>query len=759
MYDVKQFRPTLYLVILVGLLGFGLASGVFGLVFLAALFVLVHASLLKSGRFRPLPRWIANALTFLAMLYVAYQLSQAGEMPVLMVGQFLVFLQVIKLYEHRGNRDDAQLLVLSLLLMMASGISTFRIEFAMLMGVYLLLSLYCCLLFHLKVETDRALAAISLPQLRLSPNLLRQDRRHLARSMRRLTVIVTGVGGLVAAGVFIYFPRDGSPWLQRNQTNALTGFSERVSFADVARITQSNEIVAHVQVWRNQTPLEGTEPILLRGMTLDTYTGNAESDLEVPARTWIRTPNLARESVRLIPGDSRLLHEPETADVWRQHVQLFPTGTRTLFAIAGIYSLSTDSFLDFDYIFDDQTLSTRRRPREVIEYDVYSSGALTRRPWQRPADDDSDDDEQPRRLHAAYASVIHPRIAEMARQVEVSGADERGPLAQRRRMDAGPQEMDGEIARNIERFLQNNYRYTLDLTGLRDGGDASDPLVDFLDNFKQGHCEYFAGAMTLMCQSLGLQARMVVGFKCDEYSVMARYYIVRQSQAHAWVEVNTPEGWKTYDPTSSIQSLRVIEGSKWLEAAHFLDYLQFQWGNWVIGYDATTQESVLGAINYYVRMGLAHVREGAVGLWHWLSANAYHVSSGLLTIGVLLAVGLGLLAVGWFVIQRWRLRRRAERIGLDALPASERARLARQLGFYDDLLRMLEHQGIVRPSHQTPREFSDSLTFLPARAYRLVQRLTLLFYRIRFGGLTLRAAHHRRIRSAVNGVESVIARV
>ena len=45
-----------------------------------------------------------------------------------------------------------------------------------------------------------------------------------------------------------------------------------------------------------------------------------------------------------------------------------------------------------------------------------------------------------------------------------------------------------------------------------------DPMVAFLYRFKRGHCEYFAGAMTLMCQSLGIPARMVIGFKCDEFN-------------------------------------------------------------------------------------------------------------------------------------------------------------------------------------------------------------------------------------------------
>ena len=49
-----------------------------------------------------------------------------------------------------------------------------------------------------------------------------------------------------------------------------------------------------------------------------------------------------------------------------------------------------------------------------------------------------------------------------------------------------------------------------------------------------------------------------------------------------------------------------------------------------------------------------------------------------------------LAAVGWFFFERLRLRRRARRIGLDTLPSTQQLYLARQLGFFDDLLRLLE---------------------------------------------------------------------
>jgi len=117
---------------------------------------------------------------------------------------------------------------------------------------------------------------------------------------------------------------------------------------------------------------------------------------------------------------------------------------------------------------------------------------------------------------------------------------------------------------------------------------------------------------------------------------------------------------------------------------------------------------------------------------------------------LLLMVGIIALAVGWFIWERWRLRRRAIRIGIESLPEDEQLRLARQLGFYDDLLRLLDHHRIIRPAHLTPMEFSRSLSFLPSDAYDTVQRLTGLFYKVRFGRAELTEPQRRRLSTVIS---------
>jgi transglutaminase-like putative cysteine protease len=75
-------------------------------------------------------------------------------------------------------------------------------------------------------------------------------------------------------------------------------------------------------------------------------------------------------------------------------------------------------------------------------------------------------------------------------------------------------------------------------------------LEDFLLGTRQGHCEFFATAMTLLLRLRGVPARYVNGFLVEEYNHLGGYYVVREKNAHAWVEAYIPEkGWMTFDPT------------------------------------------------------------------------------------------------------------------------------------------------------------------------------------------------------------------
>jgi transglutaminase-like putative cysteine protease len=75
-------------------------------------------------------------------------------------------------------------------------------------------------------------------------------------------------------------------------------------------------------------------------------------------------------------------------------------------------------------------------------------------------------------------------------------------------------------------------------------------LVDFVNETKRGYCQHYAGAMALMLRLLGVPSRVAVGFTSGNYRQDTKEWIVKDTNAHAWVEVWFPQfGWIPFDPT------------------------------------------------------------------------------------------------------------------------------------------------------------------------------------------------------------------
>src|SRR6266480_4007703 len=139
------------------------------------------------------------------------------------------------------------------------------------------------------------------------------------------------------------------------------------------------------------------------------------------------------------------------------------------------------------------------------------------------------------------------------------------------------------------------------------------------------------------------------------------------------------------------------------------------------------------------------VTAGSVKSWFKDPTNFFLVSSKLLSALIYIMCFALVGAVAGFFWEKWRLRQRARRIGLDALPVPDQLRLARQLEFYDDLLQLLERHRTFRPPPLTPMEFSNSISYLPSEAFDSVRRLTEIFYRVRYGRKELSYAQQRRL--------------
>jgi len=104
-----------------------------------------------------------------------------------------------------------------------------------------------------------------------------------------------------------------------------------------------------------------------------------------------------------------------------------------------------------------------------------------------------------------------------------------------------------DSARTIEAWLSGpDFLYSLNVPEL----PPTHPIDSFLNQVRRGHCQLFASAMALMLRSQGVPARLASGYRGGDYTESDQSYIVREQQAHVWVEALLPGfGWVIFDPS------------------------------------------------------------------------------------------------------------------------------------------------------------------------------------------------------------------
>jgi hypothetical protein len=152
--------------------------------------------------------------------------------------------------------------------------------------------------------------------------------------------------------------------------------------------------------------------------------------------------------------------------------------------------------------------------------------------------------------------------------------------------DAGT---DRERAEAIETYLQENFAYSMEgMTYVR-----ADPVTWFLLEKQAGHCEYFAGAMVAMLEDLGIPARMVTGYSGGDLLGSGDQAVVRESNAHAWVEarVGSDGEWVAFDPTPA-EDVPALTRPKGRDLVRFAwDRVQTGWDRYILtfGFDEQVQ--------------------------------------------------------------------------------------------------------------------------------------------------------------------------
>lgn len=104
--------------------------------------------------------------------------------------------------------------------------------------------------------------------------------------------------------------------------------------------------------------------------------------------------------------------------------------------------------------------------------------------------------------------------------------------------------------RALEAWMGRNTTYTLDIPPLPRGADAVEQYL-FVD--RQGFCEQIGTSLVVMLRSLGIPARLAVGYASGKRNPFTGMYEVRASDAHSWAEVWFPGlGWQGFDPTAEV---------------------------------------------------------------------------------------------------------------------------------------------------------------------------------------------------------------
>lgn len=138
--------------------------------------------------------------------------------------------------------------------------------------------------------------------------------------------------------------------------------------------------------------------------------------------------------------------------------------------------------------------------------------------------------------------------SERARYLKIPALAQRTVrFAQNALTKAKPEESNYARAQRLALAIQGGATYTLHPPTPPTGREATDFFL--FDGSRRGYCTHFASALTVLCRSQGIPARIVSGFAAHEYS-SDNYALLREANAHAWAEVWIDHwGWAPVDAT------------------------------------------------------------------------------------------------------------------------------------------------------------------------------------------------------------------
>ncbi|MBL8746725.1 MAG: DUF3488 domain-containing protein [Phycisphaerae bacterium] len=783
-----RYYRCVHLLVCLGILAYSVAEE--DLVYaLIAVPVAIAAYLIVGGPGgRPLPRWVINLSLLGATVAMAMKWTEPLGNTVSVLCSYLVWLQLIKLFEPRTPRDQSQVIILSLMLAVGACLTSVTAELGAVLVIYVPVLLLTVMLYQVYAAQARAAAPEPARNVTSADSartgwmsvLTRwiigtggtPAHQHLPRAMHagtrsrsdlsRAAWSAALIIAALAPFVYVGMPRGvGEAMFGRWQpanTPSVTGFRDHVQLGSQGLISESQRVVMKVkiEVSGRENPARGT-PYRLRGAALDRYddaTGVWRRSAYVSStdrRYGLGTTNPTRPSN---PRGSLLLVQVTTIDqplnrlfsVWRPLWVAWDTGARRETYVSNLY----DGQMEVSIRPSGATYTVVCAPSEPAP----PAPVPLRRAVVPPIADDSfipitnRGEPMPEPPAPQFQEgPIHDLAARLLRDARIS-------------IDSDEWDARRRAVSTLARHLQSQYIYTTRMTAPPPGEDPIEMFLFDKERGGRGHCEYFASALAAMTLSLGIPARVVTGYVASEFDPASETYTIRENHAHAWVEAEVRPGlWEEFDPSPSAEVSRLHhpQGTVASFLRRALDALQFAWIEGVVTFDrerqaGTLQSVTLGplealrAFNQRIAAVLATEEEIAQDnqTVYWTRLAGWSV---LLAIAILLLLHLAI-SRGLRLIANFREggARRAE--------ISRDPRLHQLTEYFNQMLRTFAEAGVAKPPHRPAMAHLGTLTDRHAAMIEPGRRLADLYYRARFAREPVQREHLDAARESLRALIS-----
>ena len=550
---------------------------------------------------------------------------------------------------YRQRRDDLQIIVLGLFLVVVAGVLTVSITFAGQILIYTACSLALLLVVTLSDAVLGVAHRVPVPFGETPAWAQHMDVRQLLRRLREVTdwrvvalgvVLFVGVVG-VSALLFLAIPRfqlESGMFLERLITKkARTGFSDTIRFGDVTEIQQDTSVALSVDV-SDQSQIPASP--YWRMLVLDAYENGA-----FRFSTFFQNVEMERErSSANLGGNARLKRgEPVS---WTFYLE---SGVSRYLPLLGHFEqLRFRDPQNFRYGRRVAVLALREEPVTMLAYRVEGFDFDSSLPDAAFAQDLRE-----------HASTSKPRVAAHLRLPKFSRETDLALLSRAVADATGGAKLSApEFSRRVSDWLKRNHNYSLSPNIPESAGD---PLVRWLTSRESGHCELFAGSFVLLGRAAGFPTRMVTGFRGGSWNGYSNNFTIRNADAHAWAEIFDQESgaWLRADPLAAAEATGGQAEEARVAAAFAsrldrswkarLDSLRVFWYRRIVSFDQRSQVETFKAVKEATQNSGKILRqmleESVASLKNWLTAPW----SFRRVVGV-----VGTVAFVWAVIWSWR---------------------------------------------------------------------------------------------------------